>query len=50
MTSRIWDGSSCEYCIEESCYIANCVDEETPCRKCGWYRGYFDGSRYGGCN
>ena len=46
MTSGIWDGSSCEYCIEESCYIDNGVDEETPCRKCGWYRGYFDGSRY----
>ena len=42
----IWDGSSCKSCIEESCYIDNGVDEETPCRKCGWYRGYFDGSRY----
>lgn len=41
-----YDGSSCKSCIEESCYIDNGVDEETPCRKCGWYRGYFDGSRY----
>lgn len=42
----IWDGSSCEYCIEQNCYIDNGVDEETPCHKCGWFRGIFDGSRY----
>ncbi|KAL9189096.1 hypothetical protein ACHAXT_011586 [Thalassiosira profunda] len=47
MTSYgIWDGSSCPHCVEQNCYVDNGVNESTPCRHCGWFRGMFSGSRY----
>ena len=45
-TMTFWDGNSCPHCDEQSCYVDNGVDESTPCRHCGWFRGTFDGSRY----
>ena len=38
-----WDGSSCDDCIARNCHG---VDEDTPCRKCGWFRATFTGARY----
>ena len=44
-----WDGCSCDYCEGNNLHPwldYTGVDEDTPCRRCGWYRSGFTGLRF----